>query len=170
MSPVRLSSRPQHIGATRLELILVVLLIALISGWLLHTLKFYQEVTEKTVVESTVANMRSGLRFKIADLMLKGNAAAQSELAGTNPVQYLESPPAGYLGELRSPGSLPPGSWYFDQDKREVVYIPALKRHLQHEAYSTTGNARLRWQIRAEGNEGGGAWVEVKLLTPYQWF
>lgn len=71
MSPVRLSSRPQHIGATRLELILVVLLL-----------------------------------------------------------------------------------------KRELVYIPVLKRLLQHEAYSTTGNAGLRWQIR----------VEVKLLTPYQWF
>jgi hypothetical protein len=162
---------PKHAsGASRLELIVVTLILVALSAWLLHTMRFYQELTEKTVIESTIINLRSGLRFKIADLILKGTPEKQAGLALSNPVLYAESPPRGYLGEMRAPGELPPGSWFYEQDKAELVYIPVLKANLALADGSRPERLRLRWQIKAaEVGRGGGA-VDIEILTPYQWF
>ena len=157
-------------GASKLELVVVTIILVVLSAWLVHTMRFYQELTEKTVIESTISNLRSGLRFKIADLILKGTAEKQAGLARSNPVLYAESPPKGYLGEMRAPGDLPPGSWYYEQDKAELVYIPVLKSNLSLADGSQPARLRLRWQIKSAGGELGGVSVDIELLTPYQWF
>ncbi len=157
-------------GASRLELIVVTLILVALSTWLLHTMRFYQELTEKTVVESTVINLRSGLRFKIADLILKGTPEKQAGLALSNPVLYAESPPRGYLGEMRAPGELPAGSWYYEQDRAELVYIPVLKANLALADGSQPERLRLRWQIKAAEAGRAGDTVDIEVLTPYQWF
>lgn len=164
LSPARAKVR----GASKLELVLVCLMLSTLSFWLLHTFRFYQELTEKTVVESTIVNARSGLRLKIADLIIKETGDMQLKLEKTNPVLFLDMPPRGYLGEMRAPGNLPPGSWYFDQDKAELVYIPDLIANLDIEGKGQK-SPRLRWQIRA--NKGSVVqMVDVELLTPYEWF
>lgn len=157
-------------GATRLELIVVALIVSLLAVWLLHTMRFYQELTEKTVVENTIINLRSGLRFKIADLILKGAPERQGELAESNPVVHAEMPPKGYLGEMRAPRDLPPGSWYYEQDRAELVYIPVLKNYLSLADGTPPEKLRLRWQIRKAGKEAGALAVDIELLTPYVWF
>lgn len=157
-------------GATKLELIVATLIISVLAAWLLHTMRFYQELTEKTVVENTIVNLRSGLRFKIADLILKGTPERQIELAGSNPVLYAENPPKGYLGEMRAPRDLPPGSWYYEQDKAELVYIPVLKNNLSLADGAQPEKLRLRWQVRKAGKEAGALAVDIELLTPYVWF
>lgn len=161
--------RQLQLGASRLELVVVAVIFAILAAWLTHTLSFYQELSEKTVVETTAMNMRTGLRFKIADLILKGEAGKQHNLARLNPVQFLEKPPVGYLGEMRTPGNLPPGSWYYEQDSAELVYIPRLKANLT----MVEGNGPqvgLRWQVKVVEGEVGVQSVDVELLTPYNWF
>ncbi|MFZ2268424.1 MAG: hypothetical protein WAV95_12695 [Azonexus sp.] len=168
MTARRLAQAVQR-GATRLEIFVVLIIAAILSSWLLHTLRFYEELTEKTVVESTIVNLRSGLRFKIADLIIKGRGEQQQSLAGANPVSLLEHPPKGYLGEMRGPGNLPPGSWYYEQDRSELVYIPNLRANLSLAEGAQPEVLRLRWQLKA-GEEGGGHSVDIELLTPYHWF
>lgn len=166
---MRPSAKPlRQLGASRLELLLVVIIISLLAGWLLHTLRFYQELTEKTVIESTIVNLRSGLRLKIAELIIKGEGERQLALAHSNPVQLLEQPPRGYLGEMRQPGKLPPGSWYYEQDRAELVYIPNLTANLTLADGSQATN--LRWQLRANKGGVGELAVDIELLTPYNWF
>jgi hypothetical protein len=159
-------------GATRLEIFVVLIIVGVVAVWMLHTLRFYEELTEKTVVESTIINLRSGLRFKIADLIIKGAGDKQGALANSNPVQFLEHPPKGYLGEMRTPGNLPRGSWYYEQDRSELIYIPNLKANLSLLDGSQPEVPRLRWQLKAErGGEGeAGLQVDIELLTPYNWF
>jgi len=156
-------------GATRLEIFVVLIIVAVLATWMLHTLRFYEELTEKTVVESTIVNLRSGLRMKIADLIIRGRAEQQQALAGANPVDLLEHPPKGYLGEMRGPGNLPPGSWYYEQDRSELVYIPNLRANLVLAEGAQPEVLRLRWQLKAGGG-GGGHSVDIELLTPYHWF
>jgi len=157
-------------GATRLEVIVAVIILSLLAGWLLHTMRFYQELTEKTVVENSILNLRSGLRFRVADLIIRGEAEKQATLARTNPVLLAERPPAGYFGEVRGPGNLPPGSWYYEQDRAELVYIPKLHSHLLVTDSRQPESPVLRWQIRPGGGGGAGVAVDIELLTPYDWF
>lgn len=161
----------RQLGATRLEIVVVVIIFTVLAGWLLHTMRFYQELAEKTSVEATAMNMRSGLRLKIADLIVKGKVEQQSLFAQKNPVQFLEHLPAGYLGEMKTPGILPPGSWYFDQNTSELVYIPKLSSNLLIEHASGSVNREsIRWQIRQSEAAGGFSFVDVELLTAYKWF
>jgi hypothetical protein len=115
-------------------------------------------------------NMRTGLRFRIADLVIKGALDKQLGLIAQNPVAFLEKPPKGYLGELRTPGNLPAGAWYFEQEKHELVYIPLLTSNLQLNDAQDGARGVLRWQIRAVGEGNGLQSVDVELLTPYRWF
>jgi hypothetical protein len=164
-------SRNQHAGASRLEIMVVVFILTIVAGWLLHTMRFYQELAEKTSVEATAMNMRSGLRLKIAELIVKGNLEQQSQFAKKNPVQFLEHLPAGYLGEMKTPGILPPGSWYFDQNSSELVYIPKLSSNLLIETGTSVANGiSLRWQIRQPDGSSGFSFVDVELVTSYKWF
>ena len=164
-------SRHRQTGASRLEIGVVIFILTIVAGWLLHTMHFYQELAEKTSVEATAMNMRSGLRLKIADLIVKGNLEQQREFAKTNPVQFLEHLPAGYLGEMKTPGILPPGSWYFDQNSAELVYIPKLSSNLLIETPASVANGiSLRWQIRQANISSGFSFVDVELVTSYKWF
>lgn len=167
----RSQNRPHaQSGATRLEVVVVVIILSLLAGWLLHTMRFYQELTEKIVVENSILNLRSGLRYKVADLIIKGEAEKQAALANTNPVLLAERPPAGYIGEMRGPRNLPPGSWYYEQDRAELVYIPKLHSYLLVTDGQQAENPLLRWQIRPGGGGGAGVAVDIELLTPYDWF
>jgi hypothetical protein len=161
-------------GVSRLEVAVVVAIVALLYVWILHTLNFYQELTEKTVVESSVINIRSALQMKIADMILSGEGARQNTLAKTNPVLLLQSPPRGYLGEMRRPKNLPAGSWYYEPNKAELVYIPNLTANLQMSGGGAPAEASplaLRWQIRlVSAGEAGLVTVDIELLTPYEWF
>ena len=159
-----------ELGATRLEMIVVTLIVIVLAVWLLHTLRFYQELTEKTVVENTIVNLRSGLRFRIADLILKGTPERQADLTESNPMVFAEAPPKGYLGEMRAPRDLPPGSWFYEQDRAELVYIPVLKNNLSLVDGTQPEKLRLRWQIKKAGKEAGAMAIDIVLLTPYTWF
>lgn len=160
----------RELGATRLEMIVVTLIVIVLAVWLLHTLRFYQELTEKTVVENTIVNLRSGLRFRIADLILKGTPERQADLTESNPMVFAEAPPKGYLGEMRAPRDLPPGSWFYEQDRAELVYIPVLKNNLSLVDGTQPEKLRLRWQIKKAGKEAGAMAIDIVLLTPYTWF
>lgn len=168
MKAVSLQNRQQ--GASKLELAVASIILAVLASWLLHTFRFYQELAEKTAVETVAMNFRTGLRFKIAELIIKGEADKQRMLVRQNPVQFLEEIPKGYMGELRSPGNLPRGSWYFDQAKSDLIYIPHLESNLRLLGQAAEGGLALRWQIKMVGKEEGLQLVDVELLTPYRWF
>lgn len=157
-------------GATKVELVVVTIIVSVLCVWLLHTLRFYQELTEKTVVESTIVNLRSGLRFKIADLIIKGTPERQTELLKTNPIALLDSPPNGYMGEMRTPKNVPPGTWYYEQDKGELVYIPKMSTHLALTDGTQPDMFRLRWQIRMNDENKGAPYLDVVAMNPFVWF
>jgi len=107
-----------------------IVLIAIIAGVLLERALYYQEYAEMTAMKMTVANMRSGLRYKVADLIMNNRLSEISTLIDENPIRWLSSLPENYLGEYdAAPQTAIEGKWYFDRTKHELVYTPNNRRH-----------------------------------------
>lgn len=62
--------------------------------------------------------------MEAAERIVRGESARIVELGGANPVKFLLEPPKNYLGELDSRLALdaPPRHWFFDRDRRQLVY------------------------------------------------
>lgn len=151
---------------------MVVGIIVLLAAVLLNALQYVQEKVERTVMESTVRNMASGLKMEISARVIHGQVASFRELIGANPVQWLENPPQGYTG-ICGPQRVP-GEWCYDGATREMVYRPRLDRNLEFRA---AGVRELRWRVGlgkevavplAGGNEPVGA-IRLISTTSFIW-
>jgi len=163
------SVRRQKLGLTLLEFAIWAAIVAVLSGLFLGAVLYYEELGEKTEVELTILNIRSGLRYQVAERMFRGRMNELAALSTANPVQWLERPPADYEGERRDAqdGSIGKGRWYFDIDGRELRYRPRLRDHLSPEAKF------LRWRVVPIYGSGKRRAVESLALVnvePYRWF
>lgn len=113
-------------GVIRLEFLVVVIVVGILAGVLLDRMLNYQEYAEKTAMEMTVLNMRSGLRLRVAELMLQDRMGEAGKLLDENPIRWLETPPPNYRGLLNDvePGDVSPGNWYFDANRKDLMYVP----------------------------------------------
>jgi len=59
-------------GATLLEFAVAASVLGVLAFVLLDRMTYYQALAEKTTVEMTVINMRSGLRYKVAEMLMHG--------------------------------------------------------------------------------------------------
>jgi len=124
------SGRRIQYGASQLDLVLSIALIAIFVIVFLERAFYYREYAEKTAMEMTVANMRTGLRYKIADLIVNSRLSEIPTLADENPLNWLAERPVNYLGEFNSlhrEGT--PGTWFYDKRNRELVYTVNNRRH-----------------------------------------
>jgi hypothetical protein len=65
------------------------------------------------------------------------------------------------------------GSWYFDRQRRELVYLPLRDSQL---AADREGVKRIRWQLRlvraqagARKDDAAALGIQLALMEPYQW-
>lgn len=159
-------------GFTLFELVVAIVIANVLAIILLDRLWYYQEVAEKTAMEMTVMNMRSGLRLRIADLMTQSRMREAEELLQENPISWLESPPPNYIGKISSAKSaeMIPGHWYFDIEQKELVY------RVQHNRFFKPGKNReniIRFHVTAVQQARQGGKIEGITLVPitsYQWF
>lgn len=162
------------VGSSKLEFSVVAAVIALIAFAILNRLLDVQELGEKTAVEMTVSNIRSGLRIEMADRIMTGREGSIRELAGSNPVRWLDKQPDGYLGEFAAaPKVFQPGTWYFDTGKRNLRYWPNLERYLECSGCEAINKeAILGWRIVPAGSSAGGRSDAVKVVpvAEYRWF
>jgi general secretion pathway protein G len=156
-------------GSRVLELSAVIAVSATLAGVLLERLLYYQELSEKTAVELTLLNIRSGVRQQIADKMIHARESELEQVLEANPVSWLQKPPPGYAGEISSAGaaSLAGGSWFYDADRGELGYVPRLDFHLDLEP----GARSLRWRARGVRSKHGGIEdLSLVAVTRYSWF
>jgi hypothetical protein len=123
------------------------------------------EQAEKTAVETTIMNLRSGLRLEKARRIVAGQAMAG--LAGSNPLDLLQ-PPAGNIARVKILNLLNSQNsdkrWGLSSDNT-LYYSPNRVRHLKMQRAGAENT--LAWQLRAD--QSGGQ-VELVSITPYLWF
>lgn len=158
-------------GLTWFEFWVVAAVLAVLTGSLFTALLYYEELGEATVVQVTVRNIRSGMRFQIADKLTQGRAWDLVSMVEANPLAWVASSPDGYVGEVRNAdiGLLPGGSWFFDTDRAELGYIPKLTFHLWVPIGQPT---LLRWKVRAIRSDVPWEVEGLRLdsVSPYRWF
>lgn len=139
-----LAGRWAHRQLSRLELVVVTIVLGLILTVLLqHMLKLFA-VAERSLLETTVTNVNTTLKYRAAVHMLKGDFAGLQALKGVNPFLLLSARradvvkagseelyeemggglPVNFLGELKGadPAAVPGGSWYYEQTTDRLVY------------------------------------------------
>ncbi|WP_148415467.1 hypothetical protein [Noviherbaspirillum massiliense] len=164
-------------GFSRFEFGVCTILAGVLAAVFLHYLLRYQEQAEKIAMETTVINMRSGLRLRIAELMTLDRMNEAGTLLQENPVNWLETPPPNYLGEMADStrADIPAGNWYFDTARRELVYLPRLARYFEADPGAETA---IRFRVTAifsspSGNGKAQAKAQGIAIVPvhsYIWF
>jgi prepilin-type N-terminal cleavage/methylation domain-containing protein len=112
-------------GFSLLELVVVIVLVAVLSGFLLDRVLPLIGQAERVAFLQTRQQIQNALLLEAAERIVRGESASLASLVGTNPMSLLLEPPGNYLG-AGSIGdkSLPPGSWHFDADRNLLVYRP----------------------------------------------
>jgi hypothetical protein len=159
--------RPWRISRFQFSVIVAVTVVALIGFGELRDL---QERLEQAQVEATVRNLNSALQHEVAHRIAAGQESTIPELAGANPVPWLQAPVPGYLGEVAAlPTEVARGSWFFDRSRGELVYCPLLSRHL-----SDAGSPPLlKWRVQRSQRPGwlvlvGG--LSLAATADYRWY
>lgn len=150
----------RQVGFGRFELLFSVVIIGVLAVVLMERLTRYQEIAKNAVMEMTVSNLRSGLRLRVAELIMADRAAEIGRLAGQNPVQWLAAPPANYRGQLTQADAvgLAVDSWYFDPDRKSLVYVlPKSEKFLE------THTARHTLMVQATANSRSAAGANAPL-------
>lgn len=165
-------------GFTLFELIVVICLVSIMAGILLNRLHTYQEAAEKAAMRQTAAAIKSALQMRVAAYMINGRDKEIEKLRDENPVDWLQEKPQNYAGQFYADAyaRVKPGSWYFDQSRHELIYIPDLESHFKP---GPDGRKWIRYQARIEYDETRESDGTVrKVLSaanfapvqPYAWF
>ncbi len=152
------------------ELTVSLALVAAIAGALLSALLYHEELAERTAVELTIRNIRTGLRLEMARQIAGGAPPDMRKLLASNPIVWLERPPPGFRGTpvAGGAGRLEAGSWYFDGERRELIYVPRLAFHLRLPEHQAPG---IRWRLDERSSASRAEhWPELAPVTPYSWF
>ncbi len=163
-------------GFTLLGLLVEIIIIGAVTLVLLERLMYYQEYAEKTVMEVTIRNIRNGLQLRIADLMMHDNMKEVGGLLNENPIVWLDAPPPNYLGVLKvlKNTTIPRGCWYFDVERKELVYLPNHRRFFES---GFGGDEAIRYQTSAMKYSQGKdkdhilmpEGIALNLVNPYKW-
>lgn len=165
--------RARQSGFTLFELVVVIAIFGVLWTVLLERLHRYQELAERAAMEATLRLVKTGLQVRLAELIATRREAEAVRLETENPMEALESKPANYGGEYRSPPQ--PGTWYYDARARELVYVVNTGGGLQLEAGAPEKELRFRAQlVRDRVLAPGGAVESVTGVTlvpvrSYRW-
>ena len=158
-------------GFGLLELVVLLCVAVVLATLLARGVLYYEERAERAAVELLLEQMRKGLQIQMTELIFSNRQAQVAELEKTNPMKWLESPPANYAGDY--PAKPRSGKWYYEPQQHQIVYVP------DNNAYLKAGEATLK-ELRfavvvpmlSDPATGGKtpSGVGLKPLRPYQWF
>lgn len=147
-----------------LQSALYVVIAGTLAATLLERLLTYAEVAEKAAMEATLSRLHTGLYARVAMLALRGEYEALEALQNQSPFTAAQVLSANYLGEFVGvpEGNAAVGKWFYDRLRRELIYVPSLKRHLHPDrSEGATTGLRFRMHVRKPSmNVYGGVAIE----------
>jgi hypothetical protein len=111
-------------GRSLLELVVVVCAVAILAGVALDRFLPLVGRAQRAAFLQVRSDLTSALLLEAADRITRGEAATLPELAATNPMTLLLTPPANYVGSLERPdeAEIPRASWYYDERLGRLGY------------------------------------------------
>src|SRR5258707_697484 len=118
---------------TRLELGLCSVIIGIALAVLLDRLYDAMEVAERSAMEGTVMRINKAITLRLTHEVLTGRSTDAPAALTRNPFDIARAMPPNYAGEVLAPNlaAIERGVWIYDLLKRELVYLPRLRRGLE---------------------------------------
>lgn len=160
-------------GFTLLELMAAIVIISVLAAVLLNRLAYYQEMAERAAMESMVRTIKTGLQFRLAELIIANRQAEAAALEAEDPVRWLDTRPANYGGAYGA--STDRGKWYFDAPGRQLVYVVNTGDHLDLGTGGGSREIRFRTRLLTSRVQMAGGEIEsvtgvtLAVVTPYRW-
>ena len=160
-------------GFTLLELVIALIIIGTLATALLSRLAYYQETAERIAMETTVRLIKTGLQIRLAELIIANRQSEAAVLELEDPVQWLDKRPANYGGVFHDYAS--PGTWYFDEHARHLVYVANAASRLEIDRVSGAKVLRFRAKLLKSPVLAAGGPVEsvsgvtLAAVQPYRW-
>lgn len=167
----RPEKRPESDGFSLLEMVIVIGLIAFLFAVALDKLLPVRVDAERAAMENVVGVLRSTVGMKFAQMVVAGRKNATAGMAGSNPMELLAERPGNYVGSFPDPdpSAIRPGSWYFDERSRALVYKVWNDQYFEG---GLTAPARARFVVRPVYAQGGNPVIEglgLDAVEPYRW-
>lgn len=150
--------KPRARAFTLFELTVVIVIFSVLVAVLLDRLNYYLELAEKAAMESTLRAIKTGLQIRLAELIIASRQAETSTLEVEDPTRWLERKPPNYAGSYRELAE--PGHWYFDERRRQLVYVVNSGRRLEIEGAPGAKELRFRPLLLIHRHEAGGKRVQ----------
>lgn len=116
-------NRTRYAGFTLLELVVVIVIISTLLVTAITRLLPYLDEAERVSVLTIESQLKNTLVMEAAQRIVRGESASISELEQINPMALMLQAPDNYIGEQRSSrDSVPQKRWYFDPDRKRLVY------------------------------------------------
>jgi hypothetical protein len=148
---------------------LYLIIAGILAVVLLERLLTYAEALEKANMEVTLSRLHSGLYARLAYLALRGENEAFKAASEGSPFQALNWHPPEYIGEYAGvPRDAERGKWLYDEVRKELVYVPNLKRHLAADP-SDPEVAHLRFRLEVRKSAGVYTGVAFRPVTAFRW-
>lgn len=160
MMPWGVRSDERQLSWRWASVLVALLAIAVLAGFLLRALLQAEAEAEQLTVALTVRNMKTGLMMAEGEAIIAGRDADIRGWAGTNPVRWLVTLPAGYAGDCKDGdkgGAPPAGGWCFDARRGELRY---------RQRHAGPGGAVLGWRVALLAAEGGPPGVGIQSVLP----
>ena len=110
-------------GAGRFDFAVSLCVIMILASVLLHKLNQVQSEIEAVMLDTEVTNLRWGLREAWAHHNVIGQPFSIDQIENTNPMLLLLERPPTYIGEYAKAPRNAKSVWYFDTNKKRLVYL-----------------------------------------------
>lgn len=136
-------------GFSLLELLIVIVIVSVLLVVAIERLLVLRFEAERAGVQTVIGAMRSALYIEFAAAAARGEIGRMDKARGSNPMAHLAEKPEAYVGEFYGPDPkvFEPGTWYFDQRDRALVYVV---RFPQQFTTPLAGPPRLRLMIEPD--------------------
>lgn len=189
---------------SRLELVIALVIIMTLIGVFTRRMLLVFARAERSMVERTVTNINTSLKYQAVFYQMRDDYRDLARLGNMNPMAAMQGyqveemlsegavnaeqvgsgfagliQPANYLGEFDAPepDKLGKGVWYYDKDRRQLVYII---RNTEFFHSDIGGVPRLRFQVNVEyaDRNGNGVFdppadeyrsVHMASINHYKW-
>jgi len=112
-------------GASRFELLVVLVVVLVLLAGLLYRFREVQMAVERTAVVSVLDTIRAGVWLEAAARIGVEGDGALVYLATENPFPALHGAVSSYAGVISGGGrDLQAGAWYFDVERKKILYQP----------------------------------------------
>ncbi len=131
-------------SAHRFDFLVTLSVIGLLATWLLHSLNDAQTDIEKVILEAELSNLRLSITEVWVQKSIENKSLNLAALTNSNPMLLIAEKPKNYIGESAQTPKSDEAIWYFDTQKKCLVYVFKDGRQAAYKLAGLTGLTLVR--------------------------